>query len=462
MSQSAQFTQGSDDPFLPSMNDDGDATSKFSPADFDALFANFKHEQTPVFSYSGSDADAALYDLDLGLESAPAFDDSTNPSSGASTPDLEDYVFGQRSGNGTGNGLREMKAYPLTPRGDEPHPYPVQQQHTQQRQLDVYPHNPLRGRPLATRSTTASPAPNNNLHLHPHQQRQPQSSRVNQPFHRRSLSQGSMPLQHNQAFFRVVESRKKSPAYSPQSPTDPGAGTKEGGVNVGGYQNRTMAAPTSMPVQFRRTMGTPTSIGTPIQITGSGMERGQDGSGQWQSQPQEQYQQQQQYFFRHMSPADQMHESARVIEVGAMVVLNDRARRMANTKTLDPNLAVAMDRKSRILEMVDQVEQHLRLQMGDVGTWNQGLEGCRLIRAALGVENVEGDGDGDGEIHLVQRSSFYNSQTHAPNHVPASPKSYIAPSEIFTGDEDLYMGAGDDDMFKMILEGPCAGDDALE
>ncbi|KAF2470061.1 uncharacterized protein BDR25DRAFT_343291 [Lindgomyces ingoldianus] len=428
--QAPHYLDSSNTPFIQSMRERNTAARGI-----DQFLANY--EQSSMLSASDSDS---LDDLGFRLEESPFA--STEPSSGASTSDLSSYVFGQN------NGTTASSYYAPMPPPNSPHLCPSQ--------LEQFNHlNPyltsnaaaatLFGQPMSpVCSLTATP--------------QPQCSRANQPFNRRSLSQGSTPLPHNPAFCLLQDPRRR--AAAPQD--------EQHQVRQAPGQLRNHAAnkrevrsnpPTSVPIDLHilamereeAFIGTPLGLsmsvpGTPMMGTTTPIQIAAYGRGSAQ---------QQQPSFRHMSPEDQARESGRIIEIGAMGVLRSHSRQREtvseNWRDLSRvsgdrsdvvdlggglvNEKGARDQKVWILKLVDEVEHHLR-QEG--GYRISGLEGCDMIREALGKTLNQG-GEGVRGGSEMDRVSIKDHK---------SPSSLITPSEVYTDYNDLYMAPSEDDMFK--------------
>jgi hypothetical protein len=78
-------------------------------------------------------------------------------------------------------------------------------------------------------------------------------------------------------------------------------------------------------------------------------------------------------YFMYMSHWDQMHKSGRVIEIGAMAVVNQPIPCTVSQVVLDQEGS----RREMIMKKLEDVEKHLKQEMGN---HNEGLKGCEMIR----------------------------------------------------------------------------------
>jgi hypothetical protein len=93
-----------------------------------------------------------------------------------------------------------------------------------------------------------------------------------------------------------------------------------------------------------------------------------------------------------MDPQEQMRKSWRIIEVGAMAVVN----RPASHK---PEVGGEKEEKGSkaniMLEKLDEVEKHLKL---DPGGGEEALKGCAMIRGLLKRKNTRWNDGGLEEV----------------------------------------------------------------
>ncbi|KAF2709929.1 hypothetical protein K504DRAFT_532960 [Pleomassaria siparia CBS 279.74] len=332
MSQSSTpFNDSAIDPFLPPMGQD-DFGHGYVPSD-----------EGPTFSPDGSN----IFDLDDFLNDNSQLL-STNGSD-VSTPDFSGYNFGGSNDS--------LFPYPPIPGPAAPHPYSIRLQQNQLPSHDTT-FNTQFQRPQIVRSATNTPV-SGYLQPPPHYQ---QYSRTQQPHHRRSLSQSdaerisaSLAVYQNQAptpdFVRHLAPRARPISHmASKSKLGP-----NGGSSTSPGVRGNSAAPTSMPTSTERIV---TSIGTPMQmhvtLTGTNEPR-----------------------FRHMSYEQQMAESPRILEIGAMAVVGPPRRRKKNTAGDGEE---ENDNRGTLLMKLDEMESHLKQELGHC---EKGLKGCEMIREAL-------------------------------------------------------------------------------
>ena len=82
--------------------------------------------------------------------------------------------------------------------------------------------------------------------------------------------------------------------------------------------------------------------------------------------------------FKYMSHEMQMHESPRVIEVGAMAFIQNTS---CMNRCNGGNVSRGM-----LLRKLDEMEGHLKTELGEDGN---GIKGCEMIREALMNKRVE-------------------------------------------------------------------------
>lgn len=81
--------------------------------------------------------------------------------------------------------------------------------------------------------------------------------------------------------------------------------------------------------------------------------------------------------FMHISPDNQISVSARVIEIGAMAVVNKaKSGGLQSTEGAGSGWETEHD----LLDIVDHVEAHLKQELGEGA---DGVKGCEMIREAL-------------------------------------------------------------------------------
>lgn len=343
-------------PILPSM---GQGNYVQEQGQFDGGYIS--SDQDPTFS----PADSNIFDLDAYLD-----DDSqlTSATSNISTPDLGGYNFGDPFSS---------LEYPPIPGPATPHPYPLQLQH---------PPNPNTqlARPPIVRSATNTPT-STYLHppLHAHQ-----NSRIQHPYHRRSLSQSDadrISSTLSPTFVRHPPPHSRPPPSNPSEhkakksklgpATHQKAGSRGTSLEPGGNRGRTNG-PTSTPK-------IDTAIGMSMQITRPGHCHGHDHSrGSRSGDPQ----------FRHMSYEAQLAESPRIIEIGAMAVMKSisASQKFGGSEEEGEN---GKDHHGMLLRKLDEMEDCLKQELRYC---EKGLKGCEMIREAL-VEKKEGEGEDEEE-----------------------------------------------------------------
>jgi hypothetical protein len=364
------------DPFLSGLGGDG---GTFTPEQLDQLFA----AQAP---HTTSSTDSDFDDIFSRLDDDTAFTgSSSNDTTVSSTPEFTAFTFDGKS----------TSVYP-TPSPVTPHPYPLQIQqkhHHYSHQQRISQHHTTR---LSNhRSHTNVPTSDHG-----------QYSRVHQPLHRRSLSQGdadriaaATQQTQNPVFFRLQTPRSRSAtpdedggrlnpsirerAHRHRANAD--AIANQGAV-YGHANSRTTVGtpmPTSAPVDAStvQRLVVPTNIGTPM----GNHERGHRDAdtdlvrGRIQLAP---HTESDHPRFRYMDPQEQMRKSWRVIEVGAMAVVN-------KTVSHKPEGGGEKEEKGsktdRMLEKLEEVEKHLKL---DPGGREAALKGCAMIRGALEWKDI--------------------------------------------------------------------------
>jgi hypothetical protein len=86
-----------------------------------------------------------------------------------------------------------------------------------------------------------------------------------------------------------------------------------------------------------------------------------------------------------MSHEEQMRESSKIIEIGAMAVVSKQAGQRAPPE--DKGMAKSSD---DVLRMVDQMEKQLKLQ--ELVDTEKGIRGCEMIREALTEKGPTAEG----------------------------------------------------------------------
>lgn len=95
--------------------------------------------------------------------------------------------------------------------------------------------------------------------------------------------------------------------------------------------------------------------------------------------------------FGYMPHHEQISESAKVLEIGAMVVVaKDAGKRSVNEKGIETR-----EEETDVWKLVGQMESQLKLQ--DVGDTEKGLRGCEMIREALADKECVVKKGGGGE-----------------------------------------------------------------
>jgi len=340
------FSPAATDPFLTPL-----ATPDIKGEHLDSLYAIYDSNDEPLFP----GAESTFKVEDLGFRQwdgiiAPANSTSTTP--GTATPNITDYEYGQHQ-----DAAQEYAA-PTSSR-----PYSLQLQQP----FEPQPAHHLRAHTVVPPTTEHHVSTNSRAHL-------PSHGRSLSQNHADQLAAAAQTFQgHTPTFYRMQK----------QSTRSIGTEEKAKGENTQTSRNtrqgkRHKRSKTSAPanVQVRdlqpRIDGLPSGCGTgiqmlqtlravapsvPIQLTGPKTPE-----------------------FRYMSHAEQLAQSLRVIEVGAMAIVKSH--------NIDPQLQNlgpepqlnAQGRREVILQKLDDVESHLRHEEGD---YEDGLIGCGMIRDAL-------------------------------------------------------------------------------
>ncbi|KAF2251200.1 hypothetical protein BU26DRAFT_563140 [Trematosphaeria pertusa] len=413
----------------------------FDHGELDTCFANQDHN--PMYSPAhGED----LEELDFRLD-----DDSTAPTDSsnttiASTPDFAGYTFGKR-------GAAIAPAYP-PPGYNSPHPYSLELHHG-------FPPTPqLAQRPAPLRSHTSS------SFLHPPQY----FSRTQQPYHRRSLSQGdadriAAATQSNPVFFRlqVPRARPATPLEDDISRLRKRMGPYDDGgrslsQSPGNSMGRNTPTSTPMPVHEDAYGIVSTYIGMPMTSEASFMDT--EGLSVQLTSTNDSS-------FRHMSHHDQVSQSRRVIEIGAMAVVNaarvdpSLARKRSRLPGLDieePGRDAEQGRRE-ILKKLEELEHHLKHELYDC---DEALKACGMIREALASKTKD-----DAQVlehQAAERCNGVRTPIAAllgcrdpdgrPAKVDDGDDILAPPSQVIPiGDDELYHNASHGDLFNIFTKG---------
>ncbi|KAF2799352.1 hypothetical protein K505DRAFT_371071 [Melanomma pulvis-pyrius CBS 109.77] len=417
------FNDTAINPILPSMGQ-GDYGQEQGQFDGDYISS----DQDPTFSPAGSNL--------FGLDAYPDDDDDDSKvtsatSSNISTPDFGGYNFG--------SSFSSSEYLPI-PGPATLHLDPIQLQHLS------YPDTQL-ARPPIVRSATNTPS-STYFHRPSHTH---QSCRIQQPYHRRSLSQSDadrISSTIGPTFVREVQSQFRSLSSNPSghkakksklgTATHQKAGGRGRSLEPGGNRGRTNG-PTSTPK-------TDTAIGMSMQIAGPGHIYGQShdrSRGSRSGDPQ----------FRHMSYDTQLAESPRIIEIGAMAVM----RSISMSQKFDDNEEKGengKDHHGMLLQKLDEMEDCLKQELGYC---EKGLKGCEMIREAL-VNKNEGEEENEEEKTMGDCESMYIS---IPNMEECAPNT--VPSETFWGrdtytdmDTNQPANAEEEYIFELLMSDPSA------
>ncbi|PSN65834.1 hypothetical protein BS50DRAFT_668355 [Corynespora cassiicola Philippines] len=292
-----------------------------------------------------------------------------------STPELSGYTFGHRSA--------PASHYP-TLASNSPNSYPLQIQRASYSNSSKQT-NSIHSveRPLPIRTQTVS------SHLHtsaPESHSLPSLPRTQQPYHRRSLSQGDAdriaaleavrPARpSNPVFFRLQVPRAHSTTPEDEARRQCNRlrlnerdifELCQSHYERGNASLATMEAPTSIPPGMNG-IAVPIPIGVPL---------GEVLSPPAQEQIHAPYHEEgkNRVVFRYMS-GDNRERGMRVIEIGAMAVLNTYRER---EDVLDED--GTMSTTIRILKKLDELQEHLNHELEDS---EMGDKGCDMIREAL-------------------------------------------------------------------------------
>ena len=367
--------EGSIDPFLPTF-DDGNTSLASSPADWGSEFFTTPFE-SPVGTPSDTGATDVLDDLSLG---SPFFG-TTSPSSNAldvkSNANLNDFNFAEAIDPALDN-----SQYPPIPTWGTPHPYPLD---LLQQPAFTNPVRRTAQRPVPVRSSTSTDTLQSSF-------QRASGDNVIQQYnrgHRRSLStndadQIAATFGANPQFFRQLPSGQQPVGRSQRSVAAnannrkqqasrnnsfPGEYVHPAPGNRGGRRS----TPTSTPPSFNN---------HPDNDGRRNMLRSATQAAQAQAQAQAPTRtmlarrqlalrggQGEHPILLPMSQADHEKYGASIIEVGAMAVMNERKKEGIMCKTDED-----------ALNMVHQVEQHLKRKDGD---HTRGLKGAEILRRAI-------------------------------------------------------------------------------
>lgn len=358
------------DSFPPSIGDDGPSPFDQGPFD-DNLFASYS--QAPNHTPSNTACSEEFNDLDVKYPFTITNTPSSGDSNGISTPDFSGYAFGHRPQTPAPPSI-----YPPTPSPEIQHQY-LSQTNQHITYTNVNPH--LLHRPVHVRSSTNTDSLRPPVHYAPR-------GRINQPSHRRSLSQGDanrIATAANPTFFRLQAPRAHARRSRSNAPRDEERNVEWMGTppqerarktrkkhranpstDVLPYilssslphQHATFSGPyvlnpigtqiNYMGMDARMNTHVQTDENRRIQLTGPG--------------------------FKYMSHEEQLSKSLRIIEVGAMGVVNKGAGQHVSGTNRD------VQTTDDVLKMVNDVETHLKQNQGDA---SKGLKGCEMIREAL-------------------------------------------------------------------------------
>ncbi|KAF2000977.1 hypothetical protein P154DRAFT_534408 [Amniculicola lignicola CBS 123094] len=424
------FRGGAIDPSLSYMGEDDGGFHQ----QLDSVFGPFSTE--PTFTTSPATSDV-LDDLSSTYDTA-LFSSATT--SGVSTPDFSAFNFGHRV-------QRSLPSnYPPPPNPGQPNPYPIQlqrQRHGGDQHILQLPHRPA---PVRAATNTEGIRP----------QAQQHSTRVNQPFHRRSLSQGDAELlaarATNPQLFCLQHGRGRSVTPGPNDGRSLGrkargcAPTSTPCGNMPLVQTHVVRGHEPMPM-FSRHDGTPIGISVGMTESSRGdlrgvrngqsrtgapghvdnslplMARGRSHGNTENGRPR--------YELRHMSEEEKRRESRRVIEIGALMVLKKGGSTgtagLGNQRKNEGEGEDGIVGEDKMLKMVDRMETHIR-RTGDPS--GKGLTAVEMFREVLAENTQVGDCDTNGS---------------------ASP--YMTPGAIFSEADSLFDAhpSPNDDIYAMHM-----------
>jgi hypothetical protein len=303
--------------------------------------------EQPNNGYSSTDQDHAFSPADSNIFDLDEYFDLT-PSFNILTPDFTDYNISHRT-----NEPFSQSSYPLVPGPASPHPYPIQHHQA------FHPNAQSAAHPALFRSAINTPT---SSYLHPPQQ---QHSNHHQSYHRRSLSQSdaeNITASLNPAFVRHLAPRSRpipqqqhQTKKSKLTPSFITCNRRSTSVEPG---NRARAngssGPTSIPIE--------TPIGTKFYMTLTGNDDAR---------------------FRHMSYEEQINQSPRIIEIGAMAVINTPRSTPVHSRCTSRSCG---EKDTTLLEKLDDMERKMREEMGEC---EKGKRGCEIIREALAEKKEE-------------------------------------------------------------------------
>ncbi|KAF2278664.1 uncharacterized protein EI97DRAFT_440201 [Westerdykella ornata] len=439
---------GHNDPFSTAFNPNTPSSlEQLDSSRTDYFFGHCDGNYYLTPSQTPSSNNDLVPDFDFSTTLFPETTSYSNASSACQTPEYTGF-----NNHSEFHSSLQASTYPSTPAPGTPHPYPIQDRH----HVDFSSFGTVSTqRPQLFRSAT------NNTHLHP-----PTAagyhhlSRTNQPLHRRSLSQSDAdriaalyshahPLPHPSRRAISTDPDDNAPLNSKKpgctkhnnktdnsNPSRPGPYTKPS--SHGQHKKRRSHPPTSTPLGMGmrlsgscastgsgargpalvRELNPPgrlrsmyTCIGTPLNLEDDALDEDTsavrvDAGAEIERDTRVQLTGPR---MRHMSHAEQLRTSAKVIEIGAMAVLNAASGGKGGQQGMVGEEAEVQS-NDEVLRLVDKMESHLKLQ--DVGDRDKGLRGCEMIREALGEGGGLDEGGGKMEVgESTLKDSSMSTQT---------------------------------------------------
>ncbi|KAF2652780.1 hypothetical protein K491DRAFT_681078 [Lophiostoma macrostomum CBS 122681] len=461
--------ESSGDPFLPTLED---ATSSlFGPDEWSNEFY-LPFDQNTTDSPSDTGCTDVLDDLNIDSPFLPSDGTPGDPSDFTAIPDLGNFSFGSTVDTPVSG---SNPPYPSTPTLGTPHPYPRQLQILQQSALPApsngHNHGPQRSSHV--RSTTSTDV------LRPPIQ-YTYRSRVNQPYHRRSLSQNDAEKiatlvaagGPNPQFFRrlpPIDHTLRTHIIDPvpndantiantnavkrgtvrKDPYHKNASHGHGHGHGHGHRNgrARRAAPTSMPS---------TTFQSATENAATATLHARRQLARSQQVPKD-------VPVLHQMPIAERHRcSPRIIEIGAMAVFDSMGRELERRTDRDKDRAKNGGRQYRtdddVMKMLDQVELHLKRKEGDT---EKGLQGCESIRKVLSLRtggDMRRDGDTvngeEGEGSKAQSGLRLDGQSDENLHDGTKKDAEVdleLPSDVFSEEEnEMYLSTDEGDLFGLL------------
>lgn len=137
-----------------------------------------------------------------------------------------------------------------------------------------------------------------------------------------------------------------------------------------------------------------------------------------------------------------MRDSARIIEVGAMVVVAAATPSRPRSHYLDNSGGDTANSEKDLLEMVDQMEKQLKLQDTERLDIEKGVRGCEMIRKVLtdarkAMQGMELENAESQDVLSLSRSHRERSAGLSPEPHDEMLLSHGSPESAFSSEEGL-------------------------